>query len=130
MSETISNNVINAIKNVRDTDSFLISKNRYTYNVSALELYNFIIDDVSKTSGKPKFSYYKPLYDNMLKTIKIECISKIPVNYKLYFNGILISQNNTGLFNIDESQKYFGNYFVIAENENGYVISEVLQINS
>lgn len=125
-----------SVKSIKDSDYILISYLRFSYKVLASDFFNYVKNYISNSSGKPKLTFSKPKLGSLDKTlntsnfIEIKCESSLPVKYKWYFNGVLVQENFTGIYNIESlSTDHFGNYFVIAENENGYSVSEVLEFN-
>jgi hypothetical protein len=124
---------LSTIKIIRDSDYILISYMRFSYKVLASEFFNFIKNYISTSSGKVKLLYDTPRLSSLDKilnssiSIQIESQSKLPVTYKWFFNGSPILENQTGIYEIQNlTEDHFGNYFVIAENENGFAVSKVL----
>jgi len=121
------------LNRLRMTDSIIVNSGNYTYKASLQKLYESFVSYMNKTNGEPIPYYSKPRLDITTRDSYIlifECKSKTPAKYKWYKNGQLISED---FFNssyiLDKSLgDYLGNYFVIVENENGYIVSDLLQV--
>jgi len=121
-----------SLNKLRMTDSIIVNSGNFTYKASLQKLYDSFVSYMNSTDKKPIPYYSKPRLDtltNSIYTLIFESKSKTTQFYKWYYNGKLVHEGIDNFYTIVKPLgNYIGNYFVIVENENGYIISDVLQI--